>query len=404
MAQLTPPPDGSSDRLRGTNQVGVRLYNERLVLSIVRREGSLPKAEIARMSGLSAQTVSVIVKQLEQDGLLQKESKVRGKIGQPSVPFSLREEGAGAFGLKIGRRSAELVAVGLTGKPLGTRRLTYRFPTPDAITDFVQQAIDDLMRLMPAELSARIAGLGVAMPYELWKWPREMAVDPEVLDAWQTANMQKRLEAVMDWPVYVANDATAACGAELVFANLARLSDFVYFYVGAFVGGGVVLNGQLVTGRQGNAGALGSMLITANGKPRQLIQEASVYTLEHDFTLADLDASPLWQNPEQWPNEPVIIDLWLARAAPALAQAVLSAAAVIDFEAAVIDGAFPNSVRRALAAAVRQECAKLQSAGLSKPEIVEGGLGPLARVLGGATLPLMANFIEDRDVLFKDRA
>src|SRR5258707_14934391 len=68
---------------RGSTQTGVRLYNERLLLSLIRRHGSLPKAEIARLTGLSAQTVSVIIRQLEADGLLVREKPQRGKVGQP---------------------------------------------------------------------------------------------------------------------------------------------------------------------------------------------------------------------------------------------------------------------------------------------------------------------------------
>ena len=60
-------------------QNGVRLYNERLALSLIRKHGSLPKAEIARLTGLSAQTVSVIVRQLETDGLLIKETPQIGR-------------------------------------------------------------------------------------------------------------------------------------------------------------------------------------------------------------------------------------------------------------------------------------------------------------------------------------
>jgi len=52
---------------RGTNQSGGRIYNERLVLSIVRHRDGLPKAEIAKLTGLSAQTISVIMQQLEAD-------------------------------------------------------------------------------------------------------------------------------------------------------------------------------------------------------------------------------------------------------------------------------------------------------------------------------------------------
>src|SRR3990172_4575674 len=74
---------------RGSSQSGVRLYNERLALSLIRRHGELPKAEIAKLTGLSAQTVSVIVRQLEADGLLTRNKPLRGKVGQPLLPFSL---------------------------------------------------------------------------------------------------------------------------------------------------------------------------------------------------------------------------------------------------------------------------------------------------------------------------
>ena len=65
--QDAPPP---AQLGRGTRQTGVRLYNERLVLSLIRLHGNLPKAEVAKLTGLSAQTVSVIIRQLEADGLL----------------------------------------------------------------------------------------------------------------------------------------------------------------------------------------------------------------------------------------------------------------------------------------------------------------------------------------------
>ena len=52
----------------GANQSRIRDYNERLILSLVRRQGSLAKSELARKSGLSAQTVSVIMRSLENDG------------------------------------------------------------------------------------------------------------------------------------------------------------------------------------------------------------------------------------------------------------------------------------------------------------------------------------------------
>ena len=79
--------------IQGSNQIDVRERNERLVLTILRYQGALPKAEIARKTGLSVQTTSVIMRSLEDEGLLEKCEKVRGKIGQPSIPMQLSPGG-----------------------------------------------------------------------------------------------------------------------------------------------------------------------------------------------------------------------------------------------------------------------------------------------------------------------
>jgi hypothetical protein len=102
---------------RGTNQAGMRAHNERLVLSLVRRHGALSKTEIARMTGLSAQTVSVIMRGLEADRLLRREAPQRGRVGQPSVPLSLDPEGAFFIGAKIGRRSRQHQRADSTQQP-----------------------------------------------------------------------------------------------------------------------------------------------------------------------------------------------------------------------------------------------------------------------------------------------
>ncbi|NNL18480.1 MAG: MarR family transcriptional regulator, partial [Boseongicola sp.] len=93
----------------GSNQSGLRDQNARLVLSFIRRHGAMPSAEIARRSGLSAQTVSNITRALEADGLVKRGAAIKGKVGKPSVPVKLNPSGVNALGLNIGRRSAELV-------------------------------------------------------------------------------------------------------------------------------------------------------------------------------------------------------------------------------------------------------------------------------------------------------
>jgi CRP-like cAMP-binding protein len=86
----------------GSNQSGLSAYNQRLVLSLVYTHGNLAKTDIARMTGLSAQTGSVIMRELEAEDLIVKGEPIRGKVGQPSVPLSINPDGAFFIGLKVG--------------------------------------------------------------------------------------------------------------------------------------------------------------------------------------------------------------------------------------------------------------------------------------------------------------
>ena len=113
--------------------------------------------------------------------------------------------------------------------------------------------------------------------------------------AWRRVDLRAELAARLPYPVYLQNDATAACGAELAFGDHAGLMDFIYFYIGAFVGGGLVLSGGLFAGRTGNAAALGSMPVPDGaGGSAQLIDQASLVVLERSLRAAGLPLDALY--------------------------------------------------------------------------------------------------------------
>ncbi|MFI5010790.1 MAG: ROK family protein [Hyphomicrobiales bacterium] len=394
---------------RGTNQNGVRLYNERLVLTLIRRLGRLPKAEIARLTSLSAQTVTGIVNRLERDALLVRGDLQRGRVGQPSVPFTLNPDGALSLGLKIGRRSCDLYLVDFAGAVRARRTHLYTYPLPEEITAFVREDLAALTRDLPEPLLARIAGLGIAAPFELWNWEAEIGAPRQAMDRWRSFEIQTEIARLCPWPVILCNDATAACAAEMFFRHGGRHQDFIYFFVGSFVGGGVVLKGSLFPGRGGNAGAVGSMPIGApNGRggvtSLQLIRRASLYVLEQKLIAAKLDPSAIWRTPEDWPEFGGPLDEWIEEAAGGLALAALAATSVIDFQAVIIDGAYPAAIRTRVARRTAELLERMDRQGLSPVVVEEGSIGHGARAMGGAALPMLANFAPDREVLFKDRA
>jgi predicted NBD/HSP70 family sugar kinase len=387
----------------GANQIGVRAYNERLVMSLVRRHGSLSKAEIARRSGLSAQTVTVIMRVLEREGLLIRGEPVRGRVGQPSVPMRLNPDAVYSFGVKIGRRSANLVLMDFVGEIRHEVRLTYPYPMPAPLLDFIVEGIADIeARLSPAE-RAHIAGVGIAAPFELWSWAEETGAPSKDMDAWRMADLHADAASKVSYPVFLQNDATSACAAELVFGVGPQYPDFVYFFVGSFIGGGIVLNSSLFSGRSGTAGAVGPLPVQRrDGKTVQLLKIASIFVLENLLRDYGYDPQGLWYSPNDWIDYGEPLEIWIRDSAAALAQAIVASASIIDFSAAVIDGGFPDWIRQRLVAATRDAVRELDLQGVLMPEIVEGIVGHQARSVGGASLPLFSRYLLDQNVLFKE--
>ena len=391
--------DPPRERVLGTNQSGMRAHNERLVLTLLRRHGPLANAELARLTNLSAQTVSVIMRALEADGLIARGAPRRGRVGQPSIPMHIAADGAYFFGLKVGRRSLDLVLVDFQGRVIDQAQRTHAFPAPDGVVDFVRDALPELMRGLPLAAHARIAGLGVGLPFNLWDWAEPLGVPAERMAVWRDVDLRARIAAEVPVPVFLENDASAACNAEIVFGNRAGpdgLQDFVYAYIGYFAGGGLVLNGRLVTGRTGNAGALGSMPVPmATGESAQLLKVASLSVLEAMLQTRGQTTRSMWEQPDDWAVDPVILSAWIGCASSGLAHVAASAAALLDLEALVIDGWMPRTLRTRLIEETRAALACIDLSGALAPEIHEGTVGPGARALGAASIPLSMRFLVD---------
>lgn len=391
------------DPAGGANQVRVRAYNERLVLSLVRRHGGQAKSEIAKRTGLSAQTVSVIMRALEKDGLLIRGEPVRGRVGQPSVPMYLNPDAVFSFGVKIGRRSADLVLMDFVGTIRHQVHQTYRYPLPDKIMRLMVDGIAEISAKLSRSEREKVAGVGISAPFELWNWAEEVGAPVGAMDVWRTFDLHAEAAAALPYPVFLQNDATSACGAELVFGVGPTHPDFVYFFIGSFIGGGIVLNSAVFAGRSGTAGAIGPLPVRdRNGQTRQLLDIASIFVLENLLHDRGIDPEPLWYSADEWVDFGEPLETWIRDCAMALAQAIVAAASLIDFSAAVIDGGFPGWVRERLVQATNEEVDRLDLQGIIRPEILEGKVGAQARAIGGASLPIFARYLLDQNVLFKE--
>jgi predicted NBD/HSP70 family sugar kinase len=264
----------------GTNHEGTSAHNRRVMIDALRMNGALSRADLARATRLSKQTVSNIIEELESDGLVSSQAVVRKGRGQPSTPYRLVPEGAFAIGLQIDRHVTRAIAVDLVGNILTRAEANLPPDGPSSgvkvILDLVQQVRDDLAAIS-SQSEKRLVGLGAAMPGPFGI--ESSGDDPWMMAAWQKFPLLETLAAGTGLNVGLQNDAAACATAERMVGAAHGLDHAVCLYLGYGIGAGLILGGELYSGAHGNAGEIGMALLSGGGAATPLEHRAALAAL-----------------------------------------------------------------------------------------------------------------------------
>ena len=378
---------------RGVAQSGVRIANERAVLTLIAQNPGSSNADVARMSGLGPQTTSRIVTELEDRGLITRGQVLRGRRGQPATPLFLDPHGAYTIGVEIGWRHLEVLLFEMSGKTLASVRRSYAWP--DANTVFADVAAEiATMRAGMTELQRqRLTGVGVASPSGIERNIGRLGAPEEHKAPWHGVDIAARIARDTGLSVQWFNDGSAACWSELIAQPMPRPRGFAYYQVGTFVGAGIVMDGELWQGPSGNAANLGSIMVSnADGTPTYVHLVASLLALQLQLERVGRKlpaGSPLnWD----WDGLEPVATQWLDEAGLALAKAVISTRAVIELDMAIIDGVMPRAIVARLLERVRHHIDALPTLTSDRPEVGMGHLGASAAATGAAMLVLYGQF------------
>jgi len=264
----------------GTNHEGTSAHNRRVIIDALRLNGALSRADLARATHLTKQTVSNIMEELENAGLVTSRETVRRGRGQPSTPYGLVPEGAFAIGLQIDRHITRAIAVDLVGNVLIRKEANLPAGGPATGTRVVLHLVQEVrneLKLRTAQSEKRLVGLGVAMPGPFGT-DQDEAENPWMMGPWQRFPLLETLSAGTGLNVTLQNDAAACATAERMVGAAHGLDHAVCLYVGYGIGAGLILGGELYSGARGNAGEIGMALLSVSGRR----------TVEHNASLASL--------------------------------------------------------------------------------------------------------------------
>lgn len=394
---------------RVASPMRLRRYNERLLLQLLRRIGEASKAELARRTHLTSTAVGTIIQALQDDDLITPTGRrVEGQRGQPATLVQINPKGAFGIGVRLDRDAIETALVDLGGEILDRRVHNLILPPPLQTLELVRADVATLLSaIQPAE-RARIAGIGVAQPYNLGAWLGDLGLDSPSFAEWDRFDFGAALEREAGLPVYAENDANAAAIAELFYGCGRKYDDFLYVFMGPAIGAGIALGGTCVRGVSGNAGDIAVMPVPAShlpsapapaGKWTMLLARASLNALVrhlrwHGERLdTHVDLGPFIRD-----GHPAV-DEWLQDCVDALAPSVRSAHCMLDVPVVVLDAdvdfGLIDRLREALARELRDTAPEARGV----PEIVRGTFGSDAGAIGAASLPMFFNFSPRSEVL-----
>lgn len=378
---------------RGVAQAGVRIANERAVLTLVAISPGLSNADLARRTGLGPQTTSRIVSDLEARSMVMRGEVLRGRRGQPATPLFINPRGAYCIGVEIGWRHREVLLYDLGGQTLATLRSSYEYPDASTVFADIAADVEVLRNGMAPEDRDRLIGIGVAAPTFIHGSIARIGAPADQVELWRGINVAASVAEATGLPTEKFNDGSAACWAEILAQPMPRPTIFAYFQVGTFVGAGIVINGALWEDPSGNAADLGSIIVAgADGTPTYVHMVASLNALDHRLAQAGLRRPPGFPQEWDWDALEPVASAWIDEAGRALATAVLSTRAMIDIEKAVIDGVIPRAILARLLERTTHYLAQFPTLVRPRPRVEPGLQASSAAATGAAQLHLFRRY------------
>jgi predicted NBD/HSP70 family sugar kinase len=359
--------------------------SEAKILSHVLRNRGATQPDIVKRTDLSQQTVSRLVNELVGRGaLILGDRHSNGRRGQPRVDIEIAPDYAYSLGVALMTDAMSVLLMDFAGNVVDYDYLDMPVMSRSAVFSRIGAVKDRFLAKTP-HAAARLAGVGIGISGYCLDGKARFN-PPRALDDWAMVPIDQLFGEALNLPAWVENDGNAAAIGESFLGAGRNYSNFVYVFLAAGIGGGVILNHRLMRGTHGNGGEIGLII------PRNVYQLPTLETLLQSVRKAGVEVSGisamLATFDPNWPG----VDEWVEQARDPLSLIASSIAALLDPEAIVLGGRLPSQLAQKIIPKIelfddarRQEPRPLPRLTLSQTNVD-------ACAIGAAILPLEQKF------------
>jgi len=247
----------------GYNQESIQDMNRTLLINLLRKEGVCARAHLSNLSMLKQATVTNIINDFINWGLVKEVGFLVGSKGRRSIGISINNDDFGVLGIRLGRKNYTVGLFDLSGNLVEYKRNEVdSHQKPREIFDNIKSEAGDLINFAKDRKVIAI-GMAIPGPYSERRGRIELMTG---VSGWNEISIKEELTKDLKLPVFVEQDANAGVLAQY-WHNEEDYKNNVLVYVadGQGVGAGIISNGELLKGSIGVAGEIGHTTINYKG-------------------------------------------------------------------------------------------------------------------------------------------
>jgi len=237
--------------------------NKKSVLTIIREEGPINRAELARITGLSIATIMKITEEFVSENIITYVGKRESTGGKRPELFEFSTDSYHIIGLDFGRHTVKCILMNMVGEILIAKTIETgeTIPAKNLIGRAVQ-LIDEVIK-EGKESADGLLGIGIGMPGLLDSESGEVIFSPDF--GWNNVDIVSEFEKHFKIPIIIDNANRAMALGEYWFGAGKSAEYLVYVNLGYGIGAAIIQRGEIQRGFSGSSGELGHITMVKDG-------------------------------------------------------------------------------------------------------------------------------------------
>lgn len=240
----------------------IKINNKKRIIKLLSKERELTKLDISRKLDISVPTVTTIVGELKEEGIVEEAGMATSTGGRKPVIIRFLPDSRYSIGIDLGRNYVRAILTNLDSKIIEDKSKELDVITESEVLSIMKSLIEDLINSM-TNIENKLLGIGFSLPGTV----NEKELTLEVATNFRLKNISfKEIYSYFKLPIFLENEANSGSLAESRLGVAKDLKNLIYVSITEGIGGGILLNNDMYRGKDRRAGEIGHMCIAKNGR------------------------------------------------------------------------------------------------------------------------------------------